>query len=331
MPFTASVLVRNIELTESSTNVVGRNIPIDSLSFGDFTIRRVQSDETSRLQKRFELHNISVEDFLFEKTYATAPPTPHWSPSGVGGIPEDIEDTLFLLRLFTAGEISFVRLVIEKPDGHVARQEQYRIINGVNTYRETAELGEDDATKWLSFAKSVQSTPAWSSQWFAISKRFFLYGCVKEFNPPIGEVDRIVDYLTALESALVPEKSFVGRRLRERASRLLSSDTSQQAVDMRIVRDLYDMRSSIVHGSLLSGDQTSWLNKNRKAIEALVKRLMVKCAQNVPASEPGRSMFLKSLFDITDSDRAASVMQNFAEIKDKKIRLDCAGKVIKKA
>jgi len=45
-----------------------------------------------------------------------------------------------------------------------------------------------------------------------------------EYNPKHNEVDRIVDYMTALEAILVPERDgIIGRRLRERAVSLLKN------------------------------------------------------------------------------------------------------------
>jgi hypothetical protein len=57
--------------------------------------------------------------------------------------------------------------------------------------------------------------------WFSVARRFFLCGGAKEFNPYIGELDRILDLSITLEAVLVFETEFVNRLLRRRAISLL--------------------------------------------------------------------------------------------------------------
>ena len=71
------------------------------------------------------------------------------------------------------------------------------------------------------FASEMMLQKNWSSNWFKTARRFFLYGGGKEFNPAHDQLDRIVDYMTALEATLVPESDFVGSLLRERAVKLM--------------------------------------------------------------------------------------------------------------
>src|SRR5262249_30657847 len=125
------------------------------------------------------------------------------------------------------------------------------------------------------------------------SRRFFLYGGAKEFNVEWDEVDRVVDYMIALEAALVPEHLFVGRCLRERAARLIGQDDQPTK---RFLRDLYNIRSTIAHGSPLSARDKEFLNANRLRVEEVVRQILVAALRLIPASEQDRKMFLGNLY-----------------------------------
>ena len=326
--FTASVLVRNVQLFPTiDPNQFVNTIRQEVVDYGEFTIREIDWQGLSDAQKLFPSDDVAIGDYLLEKTYLKPPTVPYASPAGVGGIPEDIEDLLLLLRLFRAGEVAFVKLAITKPDGKVGRQFPYRIINALNSYSEPTELRDSERSEWQSFAANLRSSDSWAAPWFLVSRRFFLYGGSKEFNPRNREVDRIIDYVTALEAVLVPVKGFLGRRVRKRAAALLSSDPVQQSADAKFVNQLYDIRSSIVHGSVLAGTTLDWLHTNRLAIESLVRRVLIAAVTSIPADEVGRRAFLANLYDVNDADRAAALHLQFAEIMDPAVRAICAAKI----
>jgi hypothetical protein len=326
--FTASVLVRNVQLFPTYVaNQFVTTIRQEIVDFGEFTIREIDWRGLPDAQKLFPSDDACIGDYLLEKTYPTPPSVPHLSPHNVGGIPEDIEDVLLLLRLFRPGEVAFVKLAITKPDGNVVRQFPYRMINALNSYSDPTELRETARDEWRSFADELRSSQSWPAPWFSVARRFFLYGGSKEFNPRNREVDRIVDYVTALEAALIPEKGFLGKRLRNRAAALLSADTAQQTAAADLVKELYNVRSEIVHGSVQSKKTIDWLQSNRTRIEQLVRGVLVAAVKQVPAHDPSRTAFLTSLFDINDDDRMNSVIQQFYEIKTDAARDECAAKV----
>ena len=105
----------------------------------------------------------------------------------------------------------------------------------------------DECLSFDSFTSDILSGSNWSSSWFKTARRFFLYGGGKEYNPRHDSVDRIVDYITVLETILVPEKDFVGRRLRDRAAVLLKKyDYVSEVRDL--LKQFYSVRSTVVHG-----------------------------------------------------------------------------------
>jgi hypothetical protein len=209
--FGASTLVRNVG---SSAH---------SLDFGEFAIS-VVGHRSQELREAFTSEDINQDDWILEKSYRHLPPGPPGDPDG--GIPNDIEDTLLLLRLYKPGDISFIKLWIIPPSGFPHARFPYRAMNDVNSYSSRLfGIDPEECKSWKSFAQSIRKSQSWSSDWFATARRFFLYGGAKPFNPQWEEVDRILDYATALESTLVPEKDYNTRRLSRRAAALIAPDS----------------------------------------------------------------------------------------------------------
>ena len=168
------------------------------------------------------------------------------------------------------------------------------------------------------------TTRAWRSPWFMVARRYFLYGGAKEFNCyaekqcgiEINEVDRIVDYVIALEAALVPERDFVGRRLRERATCLVCKNPGESEATKKLLRGLDDARSTIAHGSPLSDEHRDFLKGGREDFENVVRKILAECLRNLPAEEERRKIALSKLWDVSDGDRAQKLFEDFGRIKN---------------
>lgn len=313
--YTAFVLVRNLDHASGANPA--------QLDFRDFKIwnipqfQGINGERMARARKIF--CEATIEDWIYERSYTSPPSAPGPAPSGFGGIPEDVEDTLLLFRLFKSGDLSFVQVKIRDPNGKISRQCPYRVVSDISTtmhYR----LDQEECAKWDIFASELKNAQSWTAAWFQIARRFFLYGGAKEFNcykePQAGieinEVDRIVDYMIALEATLVPEKDFVGRRLRERAVRLLCKDEEAK----RLLRDFYDIRSTIAHGSFLSDKQRQLITNKRKEFECTVRKVLVEALQKVPKDEKDRKRMLEGLWVPSDADRAKKLFEDFGTIQD---------------
>ena len=165
--FKALVLVRNLESSASS------------LDFAGLTINRVGL-RSQELRGIFSSGDVNPDDWILEKRFSYLPPGP--PGLSVGDIPNDIEDTLLLLRLYKAGDISFVKLAIILPNGTTSAQLPYRAINDLNSYsprRFRIEPGE--CKSWESFADGIRQAQSWNSDWFRAARRFFLSGGAKPF------------------------------------------------------------------------------------------------------------------------------------------------------
>ena len=92
--FKAFVLVRNLESTA------------ERLDFGDFRIERIGL-KFQEFREVFSSVDVNQDDWIFEKSCTVPPSGPPGSP--VGGIPNDIEDILFLFLLYKFVNITFVK------------------------------------------------------------------------------------------------------------------------------------------------------------------------------------------------------------------------------
>jgi hypothetical protein len=135
-------------------------------------------------------------------------------------------------------------------------------------------------------------------------------------------VDRVVDYMIALESTLVPEHDFVGRRLRERAARLLHDDRGAEDKIKDLIRKFYDIRSTIAHGSPLSGRQRKILTDRSEEFERSVREVLVEALKQLPADQNKRKGQLAELWPLTDEERAAKLTQDFNAIRSDEVKRD---------
>ena len=312
--FKAYVLVRNLE-----SGAAG-------LDFGEFTINLVGL-RFKELREVFSSVDVNQDDWIFEKSYERLPLDPPGSP--VGGIPNDIEDILLLLRLYKTGDISFIKPAIILPSGNTHVLLPYRAMNDVNSYsplRFNVESWECQA--WRAFADGIRKSQSWSSDWFAAARRFFLCGGAKQFNPKRDDWDRILDYATALESTLVPEKDYNSRRMRRRAAALIApNNPTEMEVIVSFMKRFYEIRSRIAHGSRLGDETRRWLFENGGQVELRVRQVLVTAVQKLPPGEEDRRIALAGLYDPTDEDRGSLAFDKFKEIKTAEVRKAIAFKI----
>lgn len=312
--FKALTLVRNLESG------------VESLDFDEFTINLVGLG-FKELREVFSSVDVNQDDWILEKSYKQLPPGPPGSP--VGGIPNDIEDILLLLRLYKPGDISFIKQAIVQPNGKTSVQFPYRAMNDLNSYATLRfKVEPEECESWKAFASGIRKSQSWSSDWFVTARRFFLSGGAKEFNPRWDDVDRILDYATALESTLVPEKDYSTRRISRRAAALITPDNPPETeVIVRFMKKFYEIRSRITHGSRLGNENREWLFENCGQVELRVRQLLVTAVRKLPPGEEDRRVFLAGLYDPTDEDRGNFAVEKFREIKTAEIRKAIAAKI----
>ena len=310
------VLVRNVQSHDQR------------LDFGEFTISPV-GHRFSELRDVFSSNDVYQSDWILEKRYSVVPPGPIGSSGNVGGIPNDIEDILFLFRLYKVGDIAFARQATILPNGDKLNQYPYRAMNALNSNSVPVfEFTQEECESWKAFANGIRQSQSWTADWFDVARRFILYAGAKEFNPQWDDVDRILDYATALEAAIVPEKDYNTRRISRRAAALIApDDAAEQEIVVKFVKKVYDIRSSIVHGSKLSDKSREWLFENSGQVELRVRQVLVAAVQRLPAGEEDRRTALARMYDPTDEDRGESAFQKFQEIRTEEVRKAIAAKI----
>ena len=196
----AFVLVKNLRLPVRSSTAA----PPD-LVFNEFKIWGVPQGDGQRLDDARGLFpEAYVNDCVYERHYSSISPARGAASSGFGGIPDDVEDALLLLRLFKTGDLAFAQFRIEGPNGRSVSQFPYRLISNACPAGSYYRMGPEECATWDTFASDLVRHRAWDSTWFGVARRFFLYGGAKEFNchkdpgTEINEVDRIVDYMIAI-------------------------------------------------------------------------------------------------------------------------------------
>lgn len=323
---TLRILIRDFESDAFNRDGADFATPL-RLQFSNFFVEAIAQGRHRSLERaRMFFSEAMYGDCFIEWPYDRIPPKK--THTGLGAIEDTPEELLLLFRLFHPGDLVFAAVAIEEvmPDGQVRnlKLRPYRVISGIggDSIRQFVFL-KTDVARWEAFAKELRSSACWKSEWFKLARHFFLYGSSDEFNANFHtEVDRVFNYVAALEAAIVPEHDFISRRLRERAVKLLALETEQARDAKKLLNDLYAIRSTQVHGSLLSQDQMELL-KDRELwwnFEELVRGLLVACLKKMPSDELSRRTFLSSLFDPDDKVRAEQVGEKFRSIKDQKIR-----------
>ena len=80
------------------------------------------------------------------------------------------------------------------------------------------------------------------------------------------------------------------------------------------------MRSTVAHGGILRHSRAESLSNLIPAFEQDVRDLLKAALQRCPHDESERLNWLKSLYEISDQDRADKLADDFNAIQDRDIR-----------
>ncbi len=303
MPFTAYALVKNLGSSG------------DELQFQDFCLRKLRAGrraEVDEARKTFPRGRVSFGDWVYERIYQQPPPVAQGQQDiGFGRIPSQSEDDLLIFRLFKVGDICFSEQSIRSPDGTLNTQYPYWAISDVNTTLRYS-MDQDDCASWDALALELPTCEGWNSTWFQTARRFFLSGGAKEFNLHWDIVDRIVDYMVALEAVLSTDKDYLRRQLSQRGSRLLNPAAPEECA--RLIKRFYDVRSTIAHGSKLSERDKDYIRNSRSDFEAVVRSVLIAALRTLPSDDADQKRRLTVLFDVSDEDLANKVEEIFSRI-----------------
>ena len=124
-----------------------------------------------------------------------------------------------------------------------------------------------------------------------------------------------MNYITAIEATLVPEKDFLADRSANRVARIISADPAVQNEIVMLFKELYKLRSKLVHGEALVKTEQDWLIDNCEAIEIRVRQAIVNGVQAIPSDPEGRTRYLSNLYDIADMRRGDEAFTSFPRFR----------------
>jgi hypothetical protein len=223
----------------------------------------------------------------------------------------DFDDAIFLLRLFRTGELGVVAVGIETDDGGGSTRLMWNrsMSPDYGSYPEY-EIDEDEIPTWQAHAAQIRNGTGFGSEWFKTARRFFTYGVATPLEVNWGEVDRYVDFCTALEALLVPEDDRVGIRLRRRASKLLNQHDDAAKATEKLLREFYNVRSAVVHGREITAEQKAMLNTDHPSFEQIVRDLIM-ASSSLPADDAAHAAALVALHDLTSKEKIDLIEEKF--------------------
>lgn len=288
--YTAYALITHLESSD------------DELLFQDFKLSRIDTlGDRQDAIRALPGVDVSFGDWVYKRIYDDVPGPRNYS--SVGRIPADTEDSLLLFRLFKVGDICFLKHSVETPDGRLLQRFPHRIMMDLIS-ASPYPFRQSECARWDAFATELRNLPCWETEWFGVARRFFLFGGAKEFI--LGsEMDRIVDYVIALEAALVPESDFVGKRLRERAMRVTGRDKRFR----NLIRDFYGFRSDIVHGSGIATGKLNRVGQGMLEFEQGVRDILVSALRGLPADRKSRERQLAEMYHASVGDRVREAIR----------------------
>jgi len=289
------------------------------IELSDFSIEFLGKQCRLKYARQF-FGEAMIGECLLEREHQPIPPARD-EISGVDAILADAEELLFLLRLFRPGDLAFVSVSVHEQEANPTTLFPNRVIlDSVHNSPRPFRMDKADAQGWQPFVTSLRSSAAWKSTWFNVARRWFLYGGAKEFNPNFESgIDRVADYVAALEAVLIPESDlFIQRRLRERTIRLLGLNDENASATKKILTRLYGIRSTLMHGSPVSDKELSYLQASQRWLEfeQLVRDLLIAASRNIPAEDATRVAHLARLYEPSDAERGEDFAKNFKSIKN---------------
>lgn len=253
------------------------------LDFGDFKLISVgQGPQAAEWKRRLGCkvvpRNILIKEFPNYRVRDD-------DISGFDGIRDSIQDLLLVFRLFKVGDIMFGDFLIEDIEGNDSWYNKYSLAKrSFFKY----DFGQDEIESFNNFRDNITNKDGYRNKFYKFSLNHFMSGVDKRFSYKIENLERIVDYVVALESLFLIDNKpyFLRHTIAERIPRLLKDNSVG-----KIVKYMYDERSDILHGNNIDLPK----NKRSKKIE--------KIKDNMWASEELMRNIFKKLFDFNFSKK----------------------------
>ncbi len=165
------------------------------LNFGDFKIISVkQGSETTKWKRKLACkvvpRNVLIKEF------------PNYEMKdnklmGFDRIVDSIKDLLLIFRLFRVGDILFSDLLIKDRERKESFCDPY---SSARHFFFKYALREDDIENFNNFRDKITNKAGYGNEYYEFSSDHFMSGINKGFFYRIENLERIADYIVALES-----------------------------------------------------------------------------------------------------------------------------------
>lgn len=271
------------------------------LDFGDFKIISVRqgkeaADWRKRLSCKIVPHHILIKEF---PSYQMQPQ----DISGIDGIIDSMRDLLLIFRLYKIGDIFFYDSLVEEKDSDNRLIDLYSI-GWPSRYR--YEFENADISKFTSFRREIIKKPGFKNSFFKFALNRFVSGIDTSFYHHFHTTQRIVDYVTALESIFLidSEKFFLRKTFSERIGNFLKDNKLKPRL-----KTMYDLRSKIVHGNYL--DKRDIRKLPIEIYEEIIRKTFNNLFDYNFSSKPELVKFVQDLYQIPKE--ASEIMQEVQE------------------
>lgn len=235
----------------------------------DLHIRELSEGERSRL-RRFTHRSQSPGGFYgIEKKYTVD----KFGEERLETAANAVNDVILALRLFDKkGDISYTGLVTEPLSPfHIETNPQFR--GGLRQfYGSPYKLDEQEAEEFVAFWENIGEYLGEAPESYRIAINKFSTSFKRR-----NENDRLLDSVIALEAMYLKssETQEMSYRLAQRGALLLSETKEESKGVQKILRDSYNQRSNLVHGSSTEVDHDSVLELHELTRKSLSKFLQL--------------------------------------------------------
>ncbi|MCK4459533.1 MAG: hypothetical protein KAU52_07410 [Methanosarcinales archaeon] len=245
----------NFEMDDTATiDVEGMKLAFKNYEIDfSFKIRKIPQNEIAEFLggKVKIISNICIDCYYWvEKDSERAPePTSAFSPE-FNDLPHAIlRRILTMLRLFKEGDVELENYYI-KPISFLPRGLQYRFVPNVlrSVYQyKLSNSGRDDFIDFVGKIENVLSEALRKegSDFLDFALRYYNFAKERETNE-----DKLIDYMIVFEALYLTDKAELAYRISNRVATLLGEDEQNRQEIFSNIKDSYNLRSVLVHGSL---------------------------------------------------------------------------------
>jgi hypothetical protein len=268
--------------------------PDSKLDFGDFEIFKVEPGPVAAGWRR-NFNSSRVPEWILAKTFRNYVIEDD-DLSGSDNIIRELQNILFLLRLFRSGDLIFSNILVRTPENANGSTGVFNIFAASQI---KYHLKLQDVGSFTDFRNQIQFKRGYKNRFYDFFRKRFMEGMDSFFFYSADNYQRIVDYVIALESIfLIDNPTFYKQRIFSRRISQFLENLSVEAT----AAEIYKVRSNIVHGTYIALSQqqrekrTEKLHKHFPAFESLIRNCLRKLFDYDFQSKMEIVKFMKKLY-----------------------------------